>query len=786
MSKKLFFFVLLNFFLFYQIVFSKDQICRDVKEFSNYNYKMKIDKIEIEADNNRKWNINGRKIILDIQKQNPSYNADRLGKINNKLKKKFKATINVKLENGNNCKFRGTIRQQGDTWDHIKLINDGNNVARSLSVSLDTGNINGVTKFYLFLKGTRSVDEVFFVELLRKLNFLAPKSFIVKTSISGFSDEMIFQEKIAKEFLESMSRREGPLFEGRDIFRWTLKNGSDNFLISKLDSVKQINSVWAKKGENYNQISNFSLTKINKYFLSSNIAEVKNNAYINFPVINLDPKYFSNNNEDYEQIINKFHIMMFASSGLHGLNSNNRKFYWNSIKNFFEPIYYDGDLWIEELDLKKINYNVYNYPNELNWKKLIIQLISDIENINIRDFYENLKTLDPYQTEKLVSLKTKIIINNLILLKDSYKQLLNQTSLKENRNLDIYEEAEQTYSIIRKNKNLKNNFLIFKNEADNKYLNCSDKNLIVDCEEIIFDEKEKYKLLSDPVTKNNKTYHFIGYLTKANKDKQEKYFKNQNMFLNQINVNNSIFLYDDGIKPEWDENNSILKIEQINENSRAYFSGGNLVNLNIIFVGLASKNNLIYENNYESEDRIDSRGLTGCLNFVDVFFKNTSIRSSNTNCEDAINIINSNGQIDNIEVSKTAFDGIDLDFSNLDINKVSVESSDNDCIDVSYGNYNFKNTLVYNCGDKGFSIGEKSFVEIESLKIHNSEIGLASKDSSTSNLNNLKINKVNTCIAIYRKKQEFFGSSVKLKNFNCEVFINKIDIDNYSNIQFLN
>ena len=40
---------------------------------------------------------------------------------------------------------------------------------------------------------------------------------------------------------------------------------------------------------------------------------------------------------------------MLAMNGEHGLATHNRRFYFNSFTQQFEPIYYDGDLDLEEM-----------------------------------------------------------------------------------------------------------------------------------------------------------------------------------------------------------------------------------------------------------------------------------------------------------------------------------------------------------------------------------------------------------------------------------------------------
>ena len=257
---------------------------------------------------------------------------------------------------------------------------------------------------------------------------------------------MIFQEKIAKEFLE-FQRVEGkaPIYEGADIFRWSLNESKNNFLISKLELARQTNSAWAKKSGMHKDISVYALTKINQFFLSNNLAHIKNTKKINYPVINLDQNYLSNGNNEYAKNISKFNLMLIAVNGFHGLINNNRKFYWNSLKNTFEPTYYDSDLSVAELNLKEINYNIYNFPNINEVNELVDELIIDLENINYSLFYENIKNLDHNLTVSKILKNKEIIINNLKKIKNNYKQLSENTSSPERKN-DILNEALISYA----------------------------------------------------------------------------------------------------------------------------------------------------------------------------------------------------------------------------------------------------------------------------------------------------------------------------------------------------
>ena len=60
------------------------------------------------------------------------------------------------------------------------------------------------------------------------------------------------------------------------------------------------------------------------------------------------------NNNDYIKKLNHFNILLHAAGADHALIPRNRKFYWNNVMNFFEPIYYDGTLDFNKSIIKKI------------------------------------------------------------------------------------------------------------------------------------------------------------------------------------------------------------------------------------------------------------------------------------------------------------------------------------------------------------------------------------------------------------------------------------------------
>ena len=75
-------------------------------------------------------------------------------------------------------------------------------------------------------------------------------------------------------------------------------------------------------------------------------------------------------------------------------------------------------------------------------------------------------------------------------------------------------------------------------------------------------------------------------------------------------------------------------------------------------------------------------GITGCLNFYDVNFQGTNIKVTNGQCEDSLNIINSTGSINTIEIVDGYSDSVDIDFSSIFIDYLDINNAGNDCFDV--------------------------------------------------------------------------------------------------------
>lgn len=761
---KLFFFIIT--IVFSQKALANKNNCID-SSFDSLNFK-KLDKIEINTIENKKFQLNNLKILTDARKS-----------ILPKFKKKYLSNILVFYSNGEQCELKGFIRQNGDLRDHIRLA-DGK-IYQSLDVSLVNGNINGIVKFKILLNDTRGIkeDEIIITELLREVGFISPRTSLVDVEINGAKSEMIFQEKSVKELLEFNLRREGPILEGNEefIFKFQseiLRDGTAQYKETYeamergtgLQLARLSNSNWSMRSLNHFEISVKALSKLNQIYLTflSNYKNEVNN--FDFQEYGLSNKMLGASSENNIKKLNHFNILLHAAGADHALLPHNRKFYWNNVMNFFEPIYYDGNLDFNKAIINQAFSEIIWFPYHGNILEDHNSLINQISNINIDNLYKKLeiKNLDIDKT--ILEKKIKILINNI---KKSYEKIekIDKELIVFNKNIS-FDQIYKDFFI----KNLK------KNNLNSKFVKFLDK------------DKDKIILQNcDVITSicNKKVYDFYNIndiselrsiLESSFED--EKYFYEIDPFIKIdesntkiLKIQNTDLIYSDEININYDEENGVLNIFQKKEGSRIFFKNGSLNNITINFISNNSNGKLV-------DFPIDKFGNTGCITFIGIEFKNVVLSSKNSNCEDAINILNSRGEIKYIDIKDSISDGLDIDFSQISIDKADISNSKNDCADFSMGKYNINEIKTVFCGDKSISVGENSIFTAKKVYSKFSDIGLATKDSSYSAIDFIDIQKTKFCIAAYNKKQEFTGGKIEVNQINCTDYSEEKFLDNNS------
>lgn len=728
--------------------------------------KYSIKEFKVEIDKNKQWTKNGIRILIDNSRIIPE-----------KYKKRYNGSVIIKLENDLICKFRSRIRQNGDLKDHISI--HKNSIKQSLDVHLKERNIQGITKFKLFLDGTRgnSDDEIILSEILREFNFISPRTFNVMAIVNGVESRMLFQEKTEKEMLEYNKKVESAIFEGNEkLLVKSLEKFANNNLsndqIGMLGDIeksvrvllgRQTNINWSEKSPIHSKISLNALSNLNKgyiQFQNSFKNEFNNYVYYNY---NFDNKNLGQNVENIVINLDIYNLILTATNAWHGLSANNRKFYWNNIGNYFEPIYYDGNVDIFLNDNINLSLPYSNYISQS-----IILLEGLLDEVDTNEFRKKLSNRGLDYTNEQVKSKIDIIRYNLLKIKESIKNY-DQEIIELNKEIKFNKQMLEAYFFQRKKIDSETNF-IFK-EKDKKYnpvnfLNCTN---LSNCNEIKINFDQQNKLLSGEFFNGNSENVYLGFYSDLTLKSDYK--------SHQFDGNN--FYYSDGIDFKINEKEKKIDIYQKKPEARAYFIKSKLKDFSINFIG------------YEKFDDLkflpfDLKGLTGCLTIVDSDVENINLSSKNSNCEDSINFINVKGKVNKIDISNAYRDALDLDFSTVKVNNIKINKAGNDCLDVSFGVYEIDKINLSECKDKGISIGEKSIFKSNNTNIYYSETGVASKDSSIANFDRIYLDKSKTCFAAYNKKQEFNGGIIKSNFFQCKNYENKLTKDSYSKIMIEN
>jgi len=374
-----------------------------------------------------------------------------------------------------------------------------------------------------------------------------------------------------------------------------------------------------------------------------------------------------------------------------------------------------------------------------------------LDNIDIKKFSKKIKFRGLNLSEQQNQEKINIIKNNLYELKTSYKKI-DPSILKHNRNNKIDDEMwdnffESVYEIS------PNIYLVKQSQKNNLFESCENKTF--KCESYDFEDKQLKDLIEGKFVKKNKEYQYLGKNVDTNNLLLDLKYK-------KIKFQDTHFYYDENIKYEYDVENKEFNITQAKSGAKSFFYKGFLNDVNINFYGYKNKKGFDPPN-YP----IDQRGLTGCLSFILLNIENVSIKSNNSSCEDTINLINVKGSLNEIDITNSYRDALDIDFSKIKINRINVVSAGNDCVDLSKGKYKLNKLNLINCSDKALSIGEKSLLELNEIIVQKTYIGISTKDSSIAIIENIDIKESEKCLEAKRKKQEFSGAILNIKNLNC-------------------
>ena len=678
------------------------------------------------------------------------------------------ATLVIENKHGLKCELLAKIKPHGDLADHFIDFKRGADIIYdlpSLKVKILDGNIFGIVEFRLFIPSTRnSSNEILATTLLQQLNIFAPRTTFVNVNYNKKISKYIFQEKLNKEFLENNSLQEGLIFSGDERFVFKYKEVTANSKESGISRHKLSDQKFIIDNKINTDIAMKALQILNEasFFYTSKTNQVSAVDY-----------YSSQNKHFYQNYflkIPEFDAIISAISANHNLSRDDRRFYYDIVNKSFLPLYYDGMVSILDNDNKLVlnnsNFDM-SIQNQSNGKKTLNSAkiganlaLSSIDKIDVQNLMSSLEERGVKILEKDLIEIIEIIKNNLLIIKKTPKsELMDVSNSIQNPLKNIYAH----------NKSIKASYLFTKKD---EFIKCD--LLLSKCNPINLENKKIYLALEQKLKDNNKNdLIFMGEFINFNEKNKQKTILSEAFDKIKISPNIFIKIYGD-IKIDINKDLKIIDIKKNSKDGRILILNSILKEWKIKFEDLTEYNSKI--------DKRDKNGLSGCINIYDSSIDNLELYINKALCEDAVNFVRTNGSIQKASITKTLFDGIDADFSNINFTDTKINDAGNDCIDFSFGVYVLNNSSFSGCGDKAISVGESSLLEINNIKISNSLIGVASKDSSLTKLDEIYIDGVESCISSYKKKQEFNGGYLRFNNLVCKNYDLFSNIDKHSQI----
>ena len=735
--------LILQLILIISIFFNFNSILLAEQKKNCLNYNSKQNEIypkliEIEISNSAKW---VRRVLKSIK-------SPRIPK---ELKKYQKAKVYVTYDKNLKCEYLANVRIHGSTPIHV---NDSD-LFTSVRVKLINGNINNITNFSLIKKDARKFeDEIFVSQIFEEIGFISPLNFKTLVSINkkNFFKEYLFIEEPSLQSLKNRDKNNGLIISGNRNNKIERKLSDEAKEITKrersiiLSRVKDFNGI-SKKNKN-NLL--YALDKMNYIYLNSlgigngihccefldeNNKKLPieknynlNNFYLNFEKLEQD-KNFSN------LII--FKLLMLATDSYHGLDLEDRSFYYNPTFDYFEPIYRDGDPNIVSLksSLYKPRIVIQNFE-----KKYIDKAVNLLDKIDLKNFNSNILSKGLNLKEKESDAIIDKIKSNLI----NFKEI-------ETKNFDS--KNAPNYFFNHFDKNMKLNLVFGGINNIFEVCNISLKN----CKTKKFSDEEFFKLLDKKFISMENFKHKLLFVRIS----KESYIKNIKPKkrsieeeLDEIKVEENLVIHTkDPHLVKIDNSTKSINLTQKNKNSYFVIIGKSKHPWKINLTGVNDEEIINFKRN--------EKMLGGCLNFLNSELKGISIKIKNALCPKAVEILNSNIYLSKLFVENSAGDALDAEFSKVKLDNVYIRKTKGECVGVKRGEYIINKAKLLQCGDKAISAGEFSKINVKNVEIDKSYVGLFAKNNSTIIAENLISKKNYYCLWSSKSPLGYNGSLIQ-------------------------
>jgi len=732
------------------------EILRALPKTLTYKFNKKIfDKLFININfENFQILLNDKKIALkDDQLQSPSFVRANL------------------VFNGE--QYRSKIKLKGDLKGHFET---NNRISLRVNI-LDNKTILGMSKFSIQKPSERQFPyNHVYQSLIRNLGNLSPVDKYLNIYVNGKNwGIMNAEEHISSDFLEKQKKKDSLVLRFGNEEKWKINNREDMYRLSdpsifyniynENTSLKNnINRVYLSyllKNDLYNNANLYDHNSISKALISSAL-------WGNFhPLLDNNLRYYFN------PYTLKLEIITTDQGGFKKINNSEDIRFVNAsflIKNLISEDKFLEDLNKNFLEVKSEILNIQDYFNDIKNIFPIDKIINSkiiFENLEIVDnelesFFSLSHNNDQEQknrSESIPSNKIKgfdkyihfrhynnglIEIFNLVPeeIRITDIKLNDRSYLKEPFTIPSYINSKNPTKVFTKILGIHDkNITILANYKGEEKESSNDQTLLT---ENIFNPlvpKQNYSFLE----KNNNNYIFkkgkwniyspiiLGGNLKISEGTEINFAKNA-----YIAVNGSLTIIGD--------KDELIKLSSIKDSWKGIFVY-NSKNKSIL-------NNTLIENVRYINDGI--LNLTGGISFYNTLVKINNLKIINSFSEDALNIINSNFEIDNLEIFQTASDAVDFDYSNGYVRNSKFHNIGGDAIDFSGSEAMINNVFIEGIDDKGISVGENSNIKIYNSTVNNANIGIVSKDGSITLLNESSVNNSNLYSIMSYVKKNFY------------------------------
>lgn len=505
----------------------------------------------------------------------------------------------------------------------------------------------------------------------------------------------------------------------------------------------------------------------------------------------------ANNNENNLNIGTSDYIIDWLRLFFFDLDNNlNNQFFKNyqtSLNKIVNHKFLDNFFEKYEKEIDKYNAKIYldlNFQFDYHTERKKGLGIYFFDKNRLYNRVDKIKSLNTINLNKisLEDYKNQIIIDNREL--SNNKLLL--TKIKcENNEFNINKEIKLQKTFIKKNEfsigNLNCNTAIFEDYSKKIYSKKINQNFKKENMIISLDSYKKFFVIKNDTLSLIDNDTIINENIKIPKGYKVVIFPGQKITLinNAFIFSNSNFFIKGTVKNPVKitglENNfgGGLFVNSENENIIKNLKLSNLAgpdifnNFNQGFIKkkkIGNINKYFYEfvDQKKYSNQLNNYRIYGALNFYKTVVKIQNLDFEFISAEDALNIIESEFQINNISFKNIASDAIDIDFGQGYISNTYLKDIGNDALDFSGSKVNIENVNSNNVGDKVISSGENSEIKIKNFNAKNSYIGIANKDGSKLFAEKIVIEDTYISFAAYLKKNIYNESEMNINNFELE------------------